>query len=376
MKKIIQHIIFFPLIFLLSCSKENIKETANVLSSDFSFQEINGKGIIFNKSSKNASYYELTIGNDTLIKGQIKDTLGIYHFKFNGKYEIKLLVENIKGYKVTITKTIQINNIKQDTTQNINNDSTLLKPEINISYTLLDSGAVQFYNNTKNIQVIEWMRKDESSLFFSREISPKFFYETNGFKDIYLRIRTINESDTTVHFKIEIKNSLNLPKFTAHLKGTYFNEYFDVDGIGSNNFYGLGYGILPLGTPSINFNFQNQLIIIADFLKNKGLDYKSMKENFRLGEQPLINYDLQKENGLLVIFPFKNNHINLGMNLNDTCEILEITEVFQAKLIPEMENKAFVITYKLKGDFKGFGKLDCILKVKYIIYKEYLQAIF
>lgn len=265
-------------------------------------------------------------------------------------------------------------------------DSAQLKPEVKMTYTLLDSGGVKFLNETKNIKDIEWRIEGNidpqfsdkySRVYTSRAVSPEFYFETNGVKNIHVQIRGRNDRDTSITFKVDIKNSLNLPPFKAHLKGVLFDKPVDAAVHGSNNFFGVGITVMPVGTPLNNILYQNSLImVISDFFENQGKDYESMKKNLQPGVQRLIKANAQKENGWLVSFPNKSNRINLGMTAADTLEISEVREISQLKRIPEMEDKAFIVTFRMKGHIEGFGKIDCVLNTRYLLYHEYLKPVF
>lgn len=265
-------------------------------------------------------------------------------------------------------------------------DSAQMKPEVKITYVLLDSGGVRFLNETRNIKDIEWKIQGNVDpqfsdkyprVYTSRAVSPEFYFENDGLKNISVKIRGKNDRDTTVTFKIDIRNSLDLPPFKAHLKGILFDKHVDAAVHGSNNFYGVGITVMPLGTPLNNILYENSIImVISDFFEKQGKDYESMKANLQPGVQRLIKANAQKENGWLVLFPNKSNHINFGMTAADTLEISEVKEVPQLRLIPEMENKAFIVTFRMKGNIEGFGKINCVLNTRYVIYKEHIQAIF
>lgn len=258
-------------------------------------------------------------------------------------------------------------------------DSSKLKPEIKFHYMLLDSGQVQFYNDTKNVidnrWYVAWMR--------TKQVNPKVKFLVNGDYAIVLRI--INnygiENDTT--FKINI-NNVTEPNEMASVKGILFNNSYEYisSAVPRNAFYGYGEPSYPRGTPTSGWNLgnQGQTISIADFMENQGQDYETMKNNFKVGKQPLAelksyptgDYSLKKH-GWYFLFVGKNGTYATGNSVNDSLEILEVKEVFQPKLFPEMEEKAFWVTWHIKADTGERGKIDCVLKMKYIIYKQYFD---
>lgn len=67
-----------------------------------------------------------------------------------------------------------------------------------------------------------------------------------------------------------------------------------------------------------------------------------------------------------------NTQIQLGVNSTDSLFIEEMTIVPQVRIIPEMHNESIIVKMKMKGDFKGFDKLDCTIKTKFYFYTQYL----
>jgi hypothetical protein len=135
-------IIILNIIFVLfSCEKE---ELSGALVADFEAVEKGERVFFINKSSKEATYYQLTIPSGAgIYYGDLKDTLGSYNFPGNGIFDVELLVKNKKGESATIIKKVKVTALGVGM---VPIDSTLLvKPEINISYTILDSGYVQFH---------------------------------------------------------------------------------------------------------------------------------------------------------------------------------------------------------------------------------------
>jgi hypothetical protein len=105
-----------------------------------------------------------------------------------------------------------------------------------------------------------------------------------------------------------------------------------------------------------------------------------MRNNFKVGKKqlaqlksyPTSDYSLTK-NGWYFLFTGQDGVYATGNNPSDSLEILEVQEVYQAKLFPEMEEIAFWVTWHIKADTGERGRIDCILKMKYIIYKQYFD---
>lgn len=253
-------------------------------------------------------------------------------------------------------------------------DSTLLKPKIEFDYQLLQNGGIKFTNRSKNMVSTRW----STSWYRSKAVSPVFYFEEDARYGFLLQ--TIDEkgrhSDTTFYLYIE-----NTPKIKAdsfHLKGVVFNKEYNIKTTGRNNFFGGGLASLPMGTPSATFQIDGLLITVADFNRVQGKDYQSMKNNFKLGKQILAqlkNYptgDYSRNiDGWYFVFAVPDQRYMSGEVRTDSLEILEVEEFTGRKLFPEMDERGFWVTWHYKGETKN-GKIDCILKVKYLIFETYI----
>lgn len=259
-------------------------------------------------------------------------------------------------------------------------DSTLLKPEIKFRYVILDSGEVQFYNETKYAVSYKWY----TDWMYSKSKNPKLRFLFNDNHQIVLRAYSKYGVRKDSIFKIDITNVVSSIEL-ATIKGTIFGEHYEYSSgaIPRNNFLGYGEPSFPKGTPISAFGLSglHQQIYLADFMKVQGRDSVSMKNNFKVGYQPLAiltsyptgDYSL-KQPGWYLLFTGKNGSYGTGNNNpTESLEILEVKEVYQPRLYPEMQNKAFWVTWHFKADTGVRGKIDCILKMKYIIYEQYFD---
>lgn len=256
-------------------------------------------------------------------------------------------------------------------------DSSKLKPKIEFTYDFLDSGGVKFINKSRGIQSFRWY----TSWYRTKAENPVFYFNKND-KYNFL-IRYINEKgqegDTT--FYININNaSISIKEDSSTLTGIVYGKNININSVRWNDFYGVGWASLPLGTPSSRINVNGYTILIADFMTEQGKDYNSMVNNLKIGQQPLAqlksypttDYSLNKH-GWYILFGGQYGFYATGNSPNDSLEILEVKEVYERILFPEMENKAIWVTWHIKADTGERGKIDCVLKMKYIIYKQYFD---
>ena len=273
-----------------------------------------------------------------------------------------------------LPNTIDINKPIVDSTKiSLTGDSSKTKPQIKFSYELLENGGIKFSNLSKNTKLLKWYAP-----YKSKSENPIFLFEKNGKYTFVLSIE--NElgyrADST--FNINITNVTQYLKVDSSvLSGVLFDKNILLKSKQSNNFYGVGLASFPLGTPTSQFNNQAVNIEIADFMPTQGLNYINMKNNFKVGKQPLAilneyptsNYSL-KQRGWYAYFSGENGFF--ATDNNSELEILKVEEVNQLKLFPEMYDKAFWVTWGIKMDTNK-GKIDCTLKMKYLIYEEYLN---
>lgn len=249
-------------------------------------------------------------------------------------------------------------------------DSTLLKPRIEFDYQLLENGGVKFTNRSKNMASFKWW----ASWYRSKAISPTFYFEKDGKYNFLLQVvdNKGRESDTT--FYLYIENTLNVKADSFYLKGVVFNREYDVKTIGRNNFFGGGLASIPMGTPTVVFQIDDALITMADFNIVQGKDYQTMKNNFKLGKKTLaqMRNDFSRSvDGWYLLFTGPYGTFGSGKASTDSLEILEVEEFTGRKLFPEMDERGFRVTWHFKAETEN-GKIDCILKMKYLIYETYI----
>ncbi len=246
-----------------------------------------------------------------------------------------------------------------------------VEPKIDISYTMLAGGYVQFTNNSKNLLSTKWSFSDQhGKRWTSRKNNPKFFFYDNGEKQISVDLKLLSPlRDTSVTVKINIENALNIKDTLGFLQGKFFNKKFNRTVQSINSFSGGGIAVLPPGTPTIDVYAYDSLtkIVIGDFNKPTGLSFDSMVENFKPGLKKLRGSSAQE--GFLVVFPYVDSRILLGQKVTDSLFIEEAKVVSHPKIIPEMTGKAILVKMRIKGDFDNFGIVDCVLYTKLYHYE-------
>jgi hypothetical protein len=253
--------------------------------------------------------------------------------------------------------------------------SSKLKPKIRFSYETLDSGGVKFTNLSAGYKAFKW-----HSPYQSKAENPTFYLTKRGNLEFRLQFETDKGVRGDTLFRVLIANTPTIKEDSSRLYGTIFNNVVDISMPLWNDFYGGGVASLPLGTPSAKLSKDGYNIILADFMPTQGKDYATVKNNFKPGKQPLAelkeyptgDYSL-KTRGWYVIFTGKYGTYATGRGADDLIEIVRVEEINQRKLFPEMEERAFRVTWHIKADAGEKGKIDCFFQTKYIIYKQYFD---
>lgn len=269
-----------------------------------------------------------------------------------------------KAYNITLTayRKTQAGNVTQASqTQTVKISNIPPNAEADFSYELLDNGGVKFTNLSKNTADYEWRG---NAPYYTKTSSPTFIFEKNGTYSITLSTYSpFHESTKSVNINITNVKEEQAPSFT----GTYLKHKGTLKGTGNIRYDGACCDGIPLGIPFYYFTVPDTdiaLILITSSLNLKDYSladkYKAIKESFSVGEKNITQKNWW--GGFVV------EGIPIDRDVIKTLEITEVQEVAQAKLIPEMYDKALWITFKIKGDFAEYGKIDGLLKLKYLIY--------
>ena len=396
-------ILFFTIALpcCISCSKVFVGEETPLLA-DFEAIEKGERVIFLNKSSSNATYYQLKIPNGSdVYYGNIKDTLATYTFSSNGLYDVKLQVKDKNGRQAEISKKIKVTQLKLGP---VPVDSTLLvKPEFKIAYQVLDNGWVQFYDSTVRLKDYSWNTMWGYSI---NELKPKYWFPNgtqtirfNGsytdpeYPSLYLGIAKY--VDTT--FQIDITNSVPQVDTKRFVKGVIFGDSVNIEydvyiqnSFLDNTFYGMS-------APLANM----PKIILSDGNESLGLDITSMRALYQTGNAPIAKFEIAKTtNGNFVIgrklsagwalfLTHKSNDryeiAHSGMGHDQTLEIIDVKEIYQPPVFPGLETTAFIVTFRYKGlvwgqptktssevypKIPGRDKVDLTFDVKFNVYPK------
>jgi hypothetical protein len=388
-------IIILNIIFVLfSCEKE---ELSGALVADFEAVEKGERVFFINKSSKEATYYQLTIPSGAgIYYGDLKDTLGSYNFPGNGIFDVELLVKNKKGESATIIKKVKVTALGVGM---VPIDSTLLvKPEINISYTILDSGYVQFHLLSPDNNRYSWYTAFGT---ISYTANHKIWFR-NGLNEIGFGTQNkfgLN-ADTTLF--INISNSIPQIDSKRFVKGIVFGDSIDVNyDIDIQNVF-LGGGIPSYDSltpvayiwPEYKINYFS----IADLNTVRGTSIQKMREQFKIGSISLAQFDLTKGTQLspgwqvFLYGKFESGGritISGKYKQQESLDILSVKEIYQAPVFPELEPTAFIVTFRYKattygqilGDWlndkphiQGKDIIDLTFDVKYNVYPKRVKT--
>ena len=354
MKK--QHILLIILcsVIFLSCSQDKYP-IPDFTKADMAISENYGEIVILNKSKK-AQYYTISFfggtSNNQNIQGSIKDTLAKFTVNRNGNYTIYLSVwNNLGGIDESISR--------KDTTITV----TSIPPVIDWNLKYLGNGKVQVEDRSKYTNTA-YTLSSLCGYFIEFDLSPLLHFDRNGTYEIkaYNQTKTIEIND--------LPDEEPLQLFT----GSIFGKQETISLNSYNDFY-CSYGLLALtNTPVVKFETEDFRLLMLNMVSfyppqveyhGPRLDekYAYFKRIFTPG--PVNSkewYPLVYLNGQFLTFKnFLDNPIN-------SIEIIEVKEVTVNKLVPRMLDKAFWVTFKIKGTIEGKGLINGTLKVRYHIY--------
>lgn len=347
-----RYILLFGLFF--SCREDVEVKLVPELAVDFEIQQELYSIFILNKV-QNAVKYDLDYGNGTKITDQLAEPTnylggGAYSYQKDGTYTIILTAYDKKGNSKTAKKQLVIDYFEKNT------------PKANFSLKLLGNGLVQTTNLSENYSSLDIGVHVGNRGYNTKEENPIFEFDMNGKYQIQLAVAN-GPLSTSKSEVIEIKNitERELGYFKGEWFGKQINIQEDFNSQGITTYYDLGGGLnLYFLKNSFNIDDNNSIELInfkvkTDSLKTNQMKYEQIKSKYKLGIQNSADWSI-------------SNYFPLIYSQNKTIEILEIREVSQRKIVPEMMDKAFWITYKIKADFGEKGKIDGILKTRYLIY--------
>ena len=247
-------------------------------------------------------------------------------------------------------------------------------PKINFSYKILDSGKVQLNYLGPDSNIVTWASGNIRS---SRQKNPIFIFQENEVQNIYLSVQNKSTYADTA-FLVPIKNAIN-DSWKNKMEGVLFD--YKIDSLDRSMFNINGSSLAYL--PSIPF-YQLELSgvlqgLIADKNVNPSKDYQALKSSLAVGKKKLarfridysnntVKYDFISDGWAVRMLGVKNSsEYNFGDSETDILEVIQLEEVPQLKLSPETNDKALIVTYRIKADTKN-GKIDLKLKLRYQCY--------
>ncbi|RFS14365.1 hypothetical protein [Emticicia sp. C21] len=381
--------LFFLLIlsgFLNACKKNETKpepikpdkedqvNTVFLKSIDTTYYELNAKVTVHLKTAKLELATEINIdwGDNKFQnlylqpqEGFVNNQMLVFDHRYekNGDYKIQFRAKN-KNVNDSLFVVVAIKN--------------RVPPLIaNFSYELLGGGKVRF-KNLSNLSIGNYYWRDDKSLNKSYASDPEFIYDQNATYHVVLSALDAFGQYNAISKQIVINDAP--PREMAFFKGTIlgvaheWNENPDnCRQLLTESEPGKGYLINTL-TNQADGNYL-AISIAPKFrvLTNPYFDpierYNKFKENLVPGHKSI---SLNGENTWNVGFTIRyKDQEPIKKNLTDdpasSLEILQVEEVIQPVLFESIYPKSFWVTFRIKADFKEAGKVDGILKIRYLI---------
>ena len=336
-----------------SCKQKNIIIEDPKLIVGIEVQQEFYSVFILNKI-QNAVRYDLDYGDGTKLIGDTtlnNKTIGInggdkYYYKQDGTYTIVLTAYDKNGVSKTVSVQIVVDYIKKNT------------PVADFSLKFLDNGIVQMTNLSKSYNSLDIGVSVGNWGYKTKVENPTFMFDMNG--KYRISLAASNEFYNQKNAEFEVKNLVN--RELGYFKGEWFGKTVDVKEDFNNQsityYYDIGSGNTYLLLKQIFLIDNSKGIELTNFkvktdsLKTNQMKYEQIKSKFKVGTQNSEDWAINV----------------LGIPISKSIEIIEVREVPQPKLIPEMYNKAFWVTFKIKADFGNGNNIDGTLKVRYLIY--------
>lgn len=356
--QLITRILLFSCVILslFNCSKEPISTFSR---TDFVLSEKEGKVVVINKSIGGTDY-ELFLDGVLKTQSGLKDTLGIFQFDVNGEHSISIcsfdiLQLDFKGKSC------------KDTTFTI----TSLPPIIDWDIFYLGKGKVSIVNNSKHTP--------------SPTYSINQFFGLCGYSIINVANPTLLQFEKNGVYQIQYDyfngpktiEISDLPETEPYQKfeGTFFDKKGTIISNNVNDFY-CSYGFLSMTYVPKLYIYSQDVASGLVFINNKSFrpteyygdprltdKYNYFKSIFKVGEINPKDWDISTYSN--------NNFIDNRESIQKEgtkIEIIDVKEVEQEKIVPNMLEKAFWVTFKIKATIKEKGVIDGTFKVKYMIY--------
>ncbi|UTA66582.1 PKD domain-containing protein [Emticicia sp. 21SJ11W-3] len=346
-------IIILLLALATSCkpAKEAVPEPELAMSLEITRL---GAEVYVKNTLKNAASYDLDYGDGTKIINETVpglEALGpknrvSYQYKKDGAYTITLTAYNQKGQSKTQSQVITVDYYQKNTSVT---DFALVAAQ---------NGTIKMTSLSSNYTSLEAQVSAGGMGFSTKTPNPIFELDLNG--QYQFSMMAYNQISSAKDTLISIQNIQEREKgyFKGNWLGTEIETYETFDNQARTEYMDIGGGYkfmnnhfaIIRGKQGITISNRK---INTDSLKTNQMKYEQIRSRFKAGIQNSENWILS----------------TIGNPVSKSIEILEIREVQQKKIIPEMDSRAFWITYRIKADFGEYlGKIDGTLKMRYLIY--------
>lgn len=347
MKKISLFILLFAA-GLSSCTEDN---APLIPKADFSIVEEGDKVFILNRSV-GFSNFRISFAGDSPKYGEVSDTLYTFNFARNGSQSISVCFYN--GFNEEETRRCKSANFQ------VSN----LKPVYSFIPKYLGKGKYQLINQSKYIGTAAYYLNTRCSFFIPDSDTLLLNFERNG--NYSLRTGDNKLFDIVVD---DLPKAEPLQQFT----GNFLGEENPAPRNAYNDFY-CSYGLAAITyTPVQEYKtdkggllIMNKTAFRPDQFGNRpsGLDkYNYYKSILKLGSISTQDWDIRFYKGSSVL-----NGAQYDKIANASVEIINVEEVDQIMVTPDMYNKSFWVTFKINVDAPDVGLYKGILKVKYVMF--------
>jgi PKD repeat protein len=378
MKKL--YFILSVIYLLIGCKKETtpvIPEITNFIESLRSTTYEENAGVVVNLKVypyKHATSLSLDWGDgkvdNKLLEPKEISTDGIFTFSHkyakNGTYKVRIKAVNIVTSNAVETE--------------VNITNKVAEPKADFSYEVLDNGKVKLKNLSPDAGV-SYYWGDTKTPYRSRSTNPEFIYERNDSYPVFLTVEDKYGQKTTITKDVKITNAAT--KEMAFFKGSIFNEHYELIENGNET------KTLLSETDPISARILNTIISNTSGKKielNVGGVFHvlgSANPDFAISERVekfrqylttgVKKVGVQTHDQWNASIKYETKDGSVVKNFTDVnnayIEITDVKEVEQPNLFDGLYKQSFWVTFRLKADFQGLGKIDGTLKIRYLVYR-------
>ena len=281
-------------------------------------------------------------------------------------------------YKVSIKAVNSVTTNSVETEVNITNK--VAEPKADFSYEILENGKVKLKNLSPDAS-LSYYWGDTKTPYRSRLTNPEFIYERNDNYPVFLTVEDKYGQKTTVTKDVKITNAAT--KEVASFKGMIFNEQFELIENG-NDCRTFLIETDPLSTKIVNAiavnasgkKIEMNLGGVFHVLGSANPDFtitdrvEKFRQYLTTGVKK-IGVQTHDQWNASIKYETKDGSVVKYFNEipNAYIEITDVKEVEQAQLFDGLHKQSFWVTFRLKADFQGLGKIDGTLKIRYLVYR-------